>query len=54
MIFKIKYPSKFFGSRSKTEVYDKESLSCNGHSENNFLNWLQNTKLSCYSSYINI
>ena len=35
MIFKIKYPRKFLGLRSKMGVYDKESLSFNGHSDEN-------------------
>ena len=35
MIFKISTPRKFLGSRSKMVVYDKEPLSCNGHSDEN-------------------
>ena len=33
-------------------VYEKEPLSCPGHSDKNISNLLRNHKWSCYSSYI--
>ena len=35
MIFKIKYPSEIFGLEERNGMYDKEPLSCNGHSDKN-------------------
>ena len=35
MIFKIKYPSEFFGVEEQNGVYNKNTLSFNGHSDKN-------------------
>ena len=54
MIFKIKYPSEIFGWRSKMGVYDKEPLSCNGHSNKNISKLVKKPIFRFHSSFISL